>query len=170
MKKHFILILVVATVLAMALVAFAQPGGGAAGSRGRGNFQARREAQMKAVEAIEQAVAKLKAGMQPMMTGGQRGNFQDMSEEERASFRERMMQRRQEQQDAVATIEAQVVMLKGRRQLRTEHEDALAQLQAIEAQAKSENATKTAAMIAKMIEDKQTKYDQLMEKLGYGQN
>jgi hypothetical protein len=166
MKRHLILTLAVATIFGMALVAFAQPGGG-----GRGNFQARREAQMKAMEALEQAMAKLKAAMQPMMAPGeQRPNFQDMSEDERAKFREQMMQRRQEQQDAIATIESQLVMLKGRRQLQTEHEEAMATLQAIETQAKSENAPKTAERIAKMIKDRQDKYDQLMEKLGYSQN
>ncbi len=172
MKKHLILALAVATVFALGMVALAQPGGAGGGMRGgRGNFQARREAQMKAVEALEQAIAKLKEGMTAMgQRGGQRGNFQDMSDEERANFREQMMQRRQEQQDAIATIESQVVMLKGRRELQTEHEEAIAQLEAVQAKARSENATQTAAMIAKMIQDKQDRYDQLMEKLGYGQN
>jgi hypothetical protein len=166
MKRHVILTLAVATILGMALMAFAQPGGG-----NRGNFQARREAQTKAMEAIEQAVAKLKAGMQPMMgQGGQRPSFQDMSEDERAKLRDQMMQRRQEQQDAIAMIESQLNVLKGRRQLQTEHEEAIAQLQAIETQAKNENAPKTAERIAKMIKDRQDKYDQLMEKLGYSQN
>ncbi|MBN1359505.1 MAG: hypothetical protein JW993_02885 [Sedimentisphaerales bacterium] len=174
MKKHLIIALAVATVFAMGLVAFAQPGGGGGFGGQRGNFQARREAQMKAVEALEQAVAKLKEGMTAMgqrgAGGGQRGNFQEMTEEQRTQLMEQMRTRRQEQQDAITTIETQVVMLKGRRQLQTEHEEALAQLQAIEAQAKRENATQTAAMIAKMTQEKQTNFDQLMEKMGYSQN
>ncbi len=54
------------------------------GSRGRGTG---RQEQLKAIEAIEEQVAKLKAAMQS--TGREaRGSFRDLSEEERAKLRE----------------------------------------------------------------------------------
>lgn len=178
MKKQIVWVLVVTMVFAMGMVALAQPGGGGMGGMGggmarggRGNMQVRREAQTRAIEAIEQAIARIKEGMvAPGQRGGQRGGFQDMSAEDMENLRNQMMQRRQEQQDAIATIQSQVVMLKERQQLQTEHTESLGQLRTLEAQAKRENATQTAAMIAKMIQDKQTQYDQLLEKLGYGQN
>jgi hypothetical protein len=167
MKKRFVLGLTAVAVLSMALVAFAQPaGGGSQGGGGRGMGMRGGQAQMQALEAIEQAVGKLREAMSQMM-GGQRGGFQDMSDEERAQFREQRMQRREQQQQLVTEIEEQIVMLKGGRQIQQEYEEEMASLNALQTQAQQENAAKTAEMIGKMISDRQAKHNALVEKLGY---
>jgi len=56
-----------------------------------------RQEQLKAIEAIEEQVAKLKAAMQS--TGREaRGSFRDISEDERAKLRERMVKAGQERE------------------------------------------------------------------------
>ena len=78
---------------------------------GRGGF-ARPEDQQEAIKAIEAQLAKLKAGTQmPRPQGG----FQDLSEDERAKLREQMTKARQDRQQALQTIIAQVARLQGRR-------------------------------------------------------
>jgi hypothetical protein len=141
-----------------------QPAQGMAGTEaGRGDFQQMRDMQMKALTAIQQDLTKLRASMEMPM-----GNMQNMSEDERTKMREKMMQGREEQQKMVADIESQLAVLKGRRQMQTEHEQAMARLQAMQTQAKQENAAKTADMIGKMIQEKQQKYDQMMQKMSGG--
>jgi cysteinyl-tRNA synthetase len=131
------------------------------GMRG-GGFQQMRDMQMKALTALQDDLSKLKTSMETPMPA----NMQNMSEDERAKMRDKMMAGRDEQQKIVTDMESQLAMLKGRRQMQTDHEQAVAQLQAIQNQAKQENATKTADMIGKMIQEKQSKYDQMMQKMG----
>jgi len=90
MKKHLISTIAVLVVLAVVLVSFGQEQGS---GRGRGMG---REERIKAIEAIEAQLAKLKEGGQRPTFD--RDSFQNMSEEERTKFREQMMKVRQEQQ------------------------------------------------------------------------
>jgi hypothetical protein len=158
--KRWIPIVGVAVIVA---VAVGQPQGGPGGGPG-GGFAQFREMRTKALDALQQDVTKLRTSMEAMTPSG--ANIQDMSEEDRAKFRDQMMQRRDEQQKLIGDIETQLAMLKGRRQLQTEHDDAMASLEALQSQAKQENATKTADMIAKMIKEKQDKFDKMMEQMG----
>jgi hypothetical protein len=82
------------------------------GGSGRGGF-VNPEDQQKAIKAIEEQLAKLKAG--PQITPPE-GGFGNLSEDERAKLRERMTKARQERQKALQTIIAQVARLQGRRQ------------------------------------------------------
>jgi len=80
------------------------------GGSGRGGFM-NPEDQQKAIKAIEGQLAKLKAAQITRPEGG----FQDLSEDERAKLREKMTKVRQERQQALQTIIAQVARLQGRR-------------------------------------------------------
>jgi septal ring factor EnvC (AmiA/AmiB activator) len=161
-----------ATLIAGVVIAQTQPGrpdqsrqsrqSGPAMEAGRGNMQQMREMQMKALTALQQDMTKLRASLDAAMPS----NMQNMSEDERNRMREKMTQSRDEQQKIIADMEAQMTLLKGRGQMQTEHDQAIAQLQAIQNQAKQENATKTSDMIAKMIQEKQTRHDQMMQKMG----
>jgi hypothetical protein len=116
--------------------------------RARG-FGARlsREDQEKAVQAIQEQVAKLKAAIQVERP---QGGFQNLSEEERAKFRESMTNRR----NALQAIIAQVARLEGRTQ--PEEEGArfiiinTADLKPIQEMAEKEKAPETAQLLARM--------------------
>jgi hypothetical protein len=159
MKKYLISSIVVLAVLAVTWVAFAQP---------QGDFRERmaqmREAQMKAIEMIQQQAMKIKESFAAPRSEGQ--NLQDMSEEERAKFREQRMKQRDEQQAALAAIEQQIMVLKGRRVLQQEHEASITELQELQALAKKENAAETAKRIEDIIAKKNKTFEETMQKLG----
>jgi len=79
--------------------------------QGRGGFMGREE-RLKAIEAIEAQLAKLKAEADIQRP---QGSFQDMSEDERAKLREQMTKVYQERNKILQTIMAQVFQLQGRR-------------------------------------------------------
>jgi hypothetical protein len=116
--------------------------------RARG-FGARlsREDQEKAVQAIEEQVAKLKAAIQVERP---QGGFQNLSEEERTKLRQSMTDRR----NALQAIIAQVARLEGRTQ--PEEEGArfiiinTADLKPIQEMAVKEKATETSQLLARM--------------------
>jgi hypothetical protein len=135
-----------------------QPGASTQPGMAAGGMQQTRDAQMKALTALQDDITRLRANVEASMPA----NMQNMTEQERS----KMTAARDEQQKLVQDMESQLAMLKGRRQVQTEHDQTIAQLQAIQNQAKQENATKTADMIGKMIQEKQAKHDQLMMKLG----
>src|SRR4030042_731182 len=108
MKKHPISIIAVLVVLAVVLVSFGQEERTRQG-RGMG-----REERLKAIEVIEAQLAKLKEGGQRPTFD--RDSFQNMSEDERAKFREQMTKVRQEQQKIYQTIMGQLAGLQGRRE------------------------------------------------------
>src|SRR4030042_744069 len=108
MKKHLFSTVAVLVVLAVVLVSFGQEERTRQG-RGMG-----REERMKAIEAIEAQLAKLKEGGQRPTFD--RESFQNMSEEERTKFREQMTKVRQEQQKIYQAIMGQLAGLQGRRQ------------------------------------------------------
>jgi hypothetical protein len=161
MKKNVVVTLIaVVVVLAVAWAAFGQAGGGG-GQRGA----AQREAQMKAVAAIQEQLGKLKALMEAPQ-GAQGRSFQDMSEEERTKMREEFTKRRDEQQKVMAAIQQQMDTLKGGRQLMTEHQQAMTPLKDLLASAQKENAKATAGMIEKLIAERQKQFDEKMAAMG----
>jgi len=117
---------------------------------GRGGFISP-EDQEKAIKAIEAQLAKLKAAQITRPEGG----FQNLSEDERAKLREKMTKVRQERQQALQTIIAQVAMLQGRGQPATEGEQYIivnvGDLKPIQAAAKKEKAEETAQLLDRLI-------------------
>lgn len=148
MKRYLIPSVVIVTVLMASWIAFGQP---------QGDFRQRmaeiREARAKAIEVIQQQVAKLKEGMeQPAFD---RTRFQDMSEEERAQLRERFTKAREQRRSAITTIIAQVAILQGQRQPAEGERFILvntADLKAVQALAKKEKATQTVERITELLE------------------
>lgn len=161
MKRYLISTIAVLVVLAVVLVAFGQEERPA---RMRGGFM-NREAQQNAIAAIEKALGKFKTSMETPMSRPE-GGFQEMSEEDRAKFREQMMKRREQQAVVVAAIEPQIMILKGGRQLQAEHDEAMAELQTIHALAVKEKATETAKSIQALIDKRTKTLEATAEKLG----
>jgi hypothetical protein len=159
MKRYLISTIAVLAVLVIVLAAFGQ------GERPRTRGYMGRESQMNAINAIESKLAELKKDME-QQPAFNREQFQNMSDEERANFREQMMKRRQEQAAIVEAIEQQVMILKGGRQLQAEHDEAVAELEAIKAQAEKENAPETAKKIQALIDKRTKKLEDTAEKLG----
>ena len=143
MKKHPISIIAVLVVLAVVLVSFGQEERTRQG-RGMG-----REERLKAIEAIEAQLAKLKEGGQRPTFD--RESFQNMSEDERAKLKEKMTQARQEQQKSLQIIMAQVAALQGRREPAPEGAQyliiATTDLKPIQDAAVKEKATETAKLL-----------------------
>ncbi|OHB60382.1 MAG: hypothetical protein A2167_07160 [Planctomycetes bacterium RBG_13_46_10] len=163
MKRYLISAVVVLTVLAVTWAVFGQEAERPR-EAGRGGFR-NIEAQQKAIAAIQEQVAKLKAGLDASaMPAGQ--SLQDLSEEERTKMREKFMKMREDQQQAIAAIEQQIMILKGRRQLQQEQEASIAELQDIQALAKKENAAETAKRIEDIIAKKNKTFEETMQKLG----
>ena len=120
------------------------------GSRGRGIG---REEQLKAIEAIEELVAKLKAAMQSMGTEDRR-RFRELSEEERAKLRERMVKASQERQRSIRAIEEQLAKLRGPgrpQQPQTGRQPSIGELRTIHNLAVKEKATQTASRLERLI-------------------
>jgi len=120
------------------------------GGFGRGGFM-NPEEQQKAIKAIEAQLAKLKAAQITRPEGG----FQNLSEDERAKLRERMTKVRQDRQNALQTIIAQVARLQGRRQPAAEGGQYLiinvSDLKPIQAAAMKEKAKETAQLLERLI-------------------
>jgi ribosomal protein L17 len=116
----------------------------------RGGFMSPEE-QQKAIKAIEAQLAKLKAAQFTRPEGG----FQDLSEDERAKFREKMMKVFQDRRQALDGIIAQVARLQGRRQPEAEGARYLIisteDLKPIQASATKEKAKETAQLIERLI-------------------
>ncbi len=160
MKKNVVVLVIAAVVvLAVAWAAFGQAGGGAQ------RFGQMREAQTKALAALQEQLGKLKAMME-QAPGMQGRNFQDMSEEERTKMREEMTKRREEQQKIMAAMQQQFDALKGGRQLATEHQQAMTPLKDLLASAKKENAKETAGMLEKLIAERQKQFEEKMAAMG----
>ncbi len=145
MKKHLISIVAVLVVLAVVLVSFGQEGRARRPRMGR-------EERVKAIEAIEAQLAKLKEGGQ--RPAFNRESFQDMSEDERAKFRERMMKVFQEQQKVYQTIMGQLAGLQGRREPAPEGARYLiittADLKPIQEAATKEKAEETSKLLTRL--------------------
>ena len=118
---------------------------------GGGRIGTGRQEQLKAIEAIEEQVAKLKAAMQS--TGREaRGSFRDLSEEERTRLRERMRKAGQERQKAIRAIEEQLVKLKQPQRSQARRQPSIGgELRAIHNLAVKEKATQTAQRLERLI-------------------
>ncbi len=120
---------------------------------GGGRIGTGRQEQLKAIEAIEEQVAKLKAAVQN--TGREaRGSFRDLSEEERAKLRERMVKAGQERQTAIRAIEEQLAKLRGPgrpQQPQAGRQPSIGELRAIHDLAVKEKATQTASRLERLI-------------------
>jgi len=117
---------------------------------GGGRIGTGRQEQLKAIEAIEEQVAKLKAAMQS--TGREaRGSFRDLSEEERAKLRERMVKAGQERQGAIRAIEEQLAKLRGPGRPQAGRQPSIGELKAIHGLAVKEKATQTAKRLERLI-------------------
>jgi len=117
MKRYLISTVAVLVVLAVVLAAFGQQekpkqGDRQSGRQGRGGSMSGEERQ-KAIQAIEEQLAKLKKEAEMPRP---QGNYQDLSEEERTKLRERMTKVFQERQKTIDAIVAQVAKLQGQRQ------------------------------------------------------
>jgi hypothetical protein len=123
-----------------------------------------RQRQQEAIAAIEEQLAKIKAGMESSTS--RPGNWRDLSEEERTKLREQFRKARQQQLQSIVAIEEQIAKLKGRRSLSEEHEKSMSELKAIHEQAVKEKATKTAAHIEKLVAGKNKAFEERMKKLG----
>jgi len=111
------------------------------------------EEQLKAVKAIEEQLAKLKAGIGAMGTGQQRP-FSELSDEERAKMRESFSKARELRQTALNEILKQLSLLQGRGPQAAEGEELVivntAELQAIHDLALKEKAEQTAQRIGRL--------------------
>ncbi|MBN1845914.1 MAG: hypothetical protein JW810_09540 [Sedimentisphaerales bacterium] len=162
MKKVILSTLAVAMVIGLALSAWAQQD-----DARRQRRQQQRLAQQQAIEMILTNAAKLKAQMEEASQAMQnRTQMQDMSEEERTQLRETFMKQREERQKLIADLELQIAILKGPRQLRTEHEEAQAELQAIRDLAAQEKAEQTAERLAKLIDKSRLDYENTLKAMG----
>jgi len=181
MKRYLILTVIVLVVLAASWAAFAQREG-TEGSRSRSpeertrlrerwqnmseeqrqEFIAqmrkrqvqRHEEQLKAIKAIQEQLAKLKAGTEA--TGPQaRRQWQELSDEERTKLRERFAKAREERQKAIKAIIAQIARLQGQRQPTAEGEEFIlintGELKEIRELAVKEKATETAQRLERLI-------------------
>jgi TolA-binding protein len=164
MKKSLILFVGALAILAVTYMALAQESGDRAQRWAR-----MREAQLKAIETIQQQAEKLKTGMEEAEKAREsRGSFQEISEDERTKMREQFRQRREEQETAIQAIEEALVSLKGPRRLREEHDQSLNQLRELRTIAAQENAEKTIKAIDDIISVRDTKFDETIQKLGFG--
>jgi len=112
-----------------------------------------REDQLKAIKAIQAQLAKLKAGIEAQ--GPQaRGRGQDLSDEERAKLRAQSTKAREERQNAIKAIIAQIARLQGQRQPTVEGEEYIlintVQLKAVRELAVKEKATETAQRLERL--------------------
>lgn len=150
MKRHLISTVVVLVVMLVVIAAVGQPERSGQ-RRGRGRFM-NREARMEAIKTIEAQLAKLKE--EPQIQRPE-GGFQNLSEEDRRAFFQKMMQARQERQKVIDTIVAQVAALQGRRA--PEQEGAkfvivnTADLKPIQESAVKEKATETARLLERLM-------------------
>ena len=162
MKRHLILIVSAIVVGGLAWVAFGQPEGSTGKRSSRRGMS--RERQQKAVAAIEEQLAKIKAGMESSARSP--GSWRDLPEEERTKLREQFRKARQEQQQLISVIEEEIAKLKGRRSLSEEHEKSMSELKAIHELAVKEKATQTAAHIEKLVAARNKAFEERMQKLG----
>lgn len=126
-----------------------------------------RESQNKAIQAIQADGVKLRAAFDeagramPAPEG-----WASLSERERDEFRRASRVRWEEHLKVLADIEEQVAVLKGPWQLRTELDEAIQELTAIRDLARQEKAMKAAERIQSLIDQRQARYNQTIQKLG----
>jgi hypothetical protein len=163
MKKH--MFVAVAVPAFLGALAIAQQD-----NLARQRWLAWREAQNKAIQAIQADGVKLRAAFDEAgraMAAPEK--WASLSEEERTRFREANRVRWEEHLKILGHIEEQIAALKGARQLQTELDDAIRELAAIRDLARQEKAQKAAERIQGLIDRQQAKHDQIIQKLGLQQ-
>lgn len=122
--------------------------------RSGGRSRVSQEDQLKAITAMQEQLAKLKAGIESSSTTA-RANYRDLSEEERTKLREESAKARADREASIVALRAELDKLSPPRAT-TEQLEALRELRAISALAEQEKATETtkrlAALIAKQAE------------------
>ena len=190
MKKYVISGIAVLTVLISALTVFAQPAGRSEQQRERledirqewqnmsdhekqklraeirnrtGSRSTSPEGQLKAVQAIEEQVAKLKAALESLIES--RSQYQNVPEEEKASYGKKMAEATRTRQQTINAIEQQLAKLRygGSRQQPTQQKKqtqenqstdpqmGIKELQVIHRLAVKEKATETAKKLESFI-------------------
>jgi len=117
---------------------------------GGGRIGTGRQQQLKAIEAIEEQVAKLKAAIRSV---GREAfsRFRDLSEEERTKLREKMAKAGRERQTAIRAIEEQLAKLRGPGRPQAGRQPSIGDLRAIHDLAVKEKATQTASRLERLI-------------------
>jgi len=176
MKKFVLSIAVVAISMAVALNVFAQQGQNRfrnlsdeeraqmrerfqnMSEEERAQFRQRfsgrsrisREDQLKAVEAVEEELSKLKDGIESQPAQGGT-NFRDLSEEERTKLREQFTKSREARQTAITAIKAEIDKLSPP-WATPEQIAAIDELREIRVLAEKEKAVETTKRLASYIE------------------
>lgn len=114
-----------------------------------GRSRVSQEDQLKAITAMEEQLAKLKAGIESSSTTS-RTNYRDLSEEERTKLREQSTKARAEREASIVALRAELDKLSPPRAT-TEQLDALRELRAIGELAEQEKATETTKRLAALI-------------------
>lgn len=109
-----------------------------------------RDAQLKSIKAIEAQVAKLKAAVE-VGAPEDRSRFRELSAEDRAKLREKMMAAMRERQMAIRAIEQELVKLKAPGRRTAEPRARISELRSIQKLAVKEKATQTANRLGKLI-------------------
>jgi hypothetical protein len=162
MKRYLISTVV---VLAVAWIAFGQEQSERAQRRAR-----YREAQKKAIAAIQEQAGKLKTAFEEGVRRSESfRNWQDLSEEERTKLREEWTKRREEWGKMIETIQQQLTKLKTPRRLTAEHEESIAELKKIQELAEKENADETAKHVEELIAKRNKEFEDTLEKLAVPQ-
>ena len=117
---------------------------------GGGRIGTGRQEQLKAIEAIEEHVAKLKAAIQSTGTVD-RSKWRELSEEERTKLREKMAKAIRERQAAIRAIEEQVAKLRGPGRPQAARQPSIGELKVIQGLAVKEKATQTALRLERLI-------------------
>jgi len=163
------LVLAILAGLAVAWPLFAQEKGQREEGRSRLQRSGRRwmsqEEQQKAFATIEEQLGKMKAGTEGMPRS--REGWRDLSDEERDKLREKFRMMRDERQKSLEVIAEQIDKLKGPRQLRREHEEAISQLQDVLKLAQKEKAKETIASIEKLIAEKKKRLEEKLKAIGF---
>jgi hypothetical protein len=138
----------------------------------RQRFGSGREDQLKAIAAIEGQLASLKKAIE---VGSQRPtNYREMSEEDRAKFRERMTASFRQRQEAMTAIDEQMAVLRRGRgfggaqspeqmlaSMRARQRASIERLKELQALAAKEKATETAKGLEQFIAQQQRQLERL---------
>jgi hypothetical protein len=117
--------------------------------RSGGRSRVSQEDQLKAITAMQEQLAKLKAGLESSSTTSGT-NYRDLSEEERTKLREQMTKARTDREASVLALRAELDKLSPPRAT-TEQLEALRELRAIGVLAEQEKATETTKRLAALI-------------------
>ena len=118
--------------------------------RSGGRTRLSREDQLKAIAAMQEQLAKLKAGIESS-TPRTGTNFRDLSEEERTKLREQMTKARTDREAAVTALRAELDKLSPPRAT-PEQMETLRELRAISELATKEKAVETTKRLAALIQ------------------